>query len=433
MSASLSITPLQSPRIARLQADMQHGADAALAAFWSECQSAGGPLLEPLPAEDLLAGTHLLVTFAWRAETPLQHCLVVSALGEIEKPETLWMENLPGTHLWYRSYRARRDVRLAYCFAPDIPLDTPPERLAELVPFTRPDPFNPNPLLHMPLGSENGHFTQSLLEGPDALSRRLYLPNPNAPAGRLEKIKFTSRTLGNERPLWVYLPAGYNPEAEPYPLLLLFDGQAYTSIVPAHTILDNLIAAGEIPPVIALLPDSLDGETRNRELPCHEPFLHFLERELLPWARKNYNLSLDPHDAVIAGSSYGGLAASWAALRRPHLFGNVLSQAGAYWWRPGANWQKNEAEEEEFGWLTRRYIEHEKQPIRFYQEIGLLEDDLIGVGANRHFRDVLRAKGYPVDYREFYSGHDYACWRETLADGLISLFGRHKVNESLKR
>ena len=100
----------------------------------------------------------------------------------------------------------------------------------------------------------------------------------------------------------------------------------------------------------------------------------------------------------------------------------MLSQAGSYWWRPGANWQDKETDEE-FGWLTRRYIESEKLPIRFYQEIGLLEHEMIGVGMNRHFRDVLRAKGYPVKYREFYSGHDYACWRETLADGLVSLLG----------
>ena len=45
------------------------------------------------------------------------------------------------------------------------------------------------------------------------------------------------------------------------------------------------------------------------------------------------------------------------------------------------------------------------------------------VVTNRHMRDVLRAKSYSVTYRELYSGHDYASWRGTLADGLMALIG----------
>ncbi|MGO8731942.1 MAG: hypothetical protein ACLQVM_04005 [Terriglobia bacterium] len=42
---------------------------------------------------------------------------------------------------------------------------------------------------------------------------------------------------------------------------------------------------------------------------------------------------------------------------------------------------------------------------------------------NRQFRDILRAKGYEVQYQEFAGDHDYINWRGTLADGLIVLFG----------
>ena len=40
---------------------------------------------------------------------------------------------------------------------------------------------------------------------------------------------------------------------------------------------------------------------------------------------------------TVGGMSYGGLAASFAALRHPDVFGAVLSQSGSYWWRPGGS------------------------------------------------------------------------------------------------
>ena len=66
-------------------------------------------------------------------------------------------------------------------------------------------------------------------------------------------------------------------------------------------------------------------------------------------------------------------------------------------------------------------------PIRFSLEAGLLEDLEHGppdqLAANRHLRDVLRAKGYCVRYGEFNGGHDYLCWRGALADGMVALLG----------
>jgi enterochelin esterase family protein len=38
-------------------------------------------------------------------------------------------------------------------------------------------------------------------------------------------------------------------------------------------------------------------------------------------------------------------------------------------------------------------------------------------------REALLKKNYDVIYEEFKSGHDYLCWGETLANGLISLIG----------
>jgi enterochelin esterase family protein len=227
--------------------------------------------------------------------------------------------------------------------------------------------------------------------------------------------------LGNERRVWTYTPPGYNAAHGPYALLVVFDGKEYIDLIPTPTILDNLLAEGRLPPMVALFPDSLGWETRNRELPCHPPFLDFLRQELLPWAQSQFHLTADPARSIIAGSSYGGLAAAYVGLSLSQRFGRVLSQTGAFGWSPSA--------ETEPEWLARQFVQQALLPLWFYLDVGDLETEPTEdngpsqLTANRHLRDVLRAKGYPVQYAEYSGGHDYLNLQGTLANGLIALLG----------
>jgi enterochelin esterase family protein len=45
------------------------------------------------------------------------------------------------------------------------------------------------------------------------------------------------------------------------------------------------------------------------------------------------------------------------------------------------------------------------------------------LAANHRFREVLEKGGYATSFREYRGGHDYACWRGGLADGLIAALG----------
>ncbi|HEY2972338.1 MAG TPA: alpha/beta hydrolase-fold protein [Pyrinomonadaceae bacterium] len=131
--------------------------------------------------------------------------------------------------------------------------------------------------------------------------------------------------------MWVYTPHGYAADKKPYGLLLLSDGGLYINSAHVATTLDNLIAAGVIPPLVAVMVDNPD---RFRELACSPAYADFLAQEIVPWARANYHATDRPEQTIIGGVSLGGLAAAFVGLKHAEVFGNVLSQSGSFSWKP---------------------------------------------------------------------------------------------------
>jgi enterochelin esterase family protein len=187
--------------------------------------------------------------------------------------------------------------------------------------------------------------------------------------------------------------------------------------------------------MVAVLIANPSQDTRNKELPPNPAFADFLANELLPWVHARYTVTSDPRLTVVAGSSYGGIAATYAGLRHPEVFGNVLCQSGSFWWAPDHGAGPDADATTETGWLAKEFIKSPKLPLKFWMDAGVFEVDSRGSGGailepSRHMRDVLLAKGYEVHYQQFNSGHDYLNWRGTLADGLIALVGSDKTRSS---
>jgi len=273
--------------------------------------------------------------------------------------------------------------------------------------------------------------------------------------GQVQERQFKSELLNNERKIRVYIPSPYKTAGDGYNLLILFDGQFHTDQVPTPAILDNLLVEGAIQPTGAAMIDNIDGLSRLRELNCSETFTQFLAKELVPWLRRNYSVTADPRRTVIGGTSAGGLAATFAALRHPELFGNVLSNSGSFSWKPGLldryvdpnrRSEFDNGRYADFGWLIKQFVEAPRLPVRFYLDAGLMEDvaarkpmragdtsqagDFSGLVANRYMRDVLRAKGYDVQYFEFNGGHSDPRF-QTLANGLLALIGTGKIKPAV--
>jgi enterochelin esterase-like enzyme len=408
--------PLISPRVAALQCELVTGNVAALDSFWQQVSEEGAPLAEPIEGDD----THVLVTFLWRATEAITNVVVVFGLAGMDYPRNQ-MTRLLDTDLWYKTYRARSDARFTYLISPNdslIALADAEDRQARIATW-QPDPLNPH-IYEAPFPR------MSVVELADAPSQPWITPQANIPAGQVECHHLRSEVLRNERDVWVYRPPGYSTHGQPYSLVILLDAGGYP-LIPVPTILNNMLAAQLLPPLVAVLLDNPDEGSRDRELACYSPFVDFLVQEFLPWARQGCHLTTEPSRTLIGGFSLGGLAATFAGLCRPDVFGNVLSQSAWFAWKPGEPLLDQEDVEHE--WLAQQFVERPRLPLRFYIEVGLLEanpslhNGPSSLVANRHMRNVLRAKGYPVHYAEFHGGHDCLCWRGTLADGLVALLG----------
>ena len=324
---------------------------------------------------------------------------------------TLPLERLANTDVWYRCWRMRDDLRFTYRFLVNAKPGENPQQSA------RTDPLNPRGM-EISL-DENGtaKVKYSIAAMPGAPDESWIVKHPDTTAGSVSQHPFKSSILHNQRKIWVYTPPGYVASAQiGYPLIVLFDGFTYQNGIPGPIILDNLIHAAKIPPMIAVLI----GDARNArsfDLGYNPAFVEFLSKEVLPWVHEHWNVTRDPEKSIVGGYSFGGLAAAFVALRRPDLFGNVLSQSGAFW--------RGIDKDTKWEWLTGQYEAAPKLPIRFFLEAGVLEDVSRDgptlLAANRRLVALLKRKGYAVTYEEVGGTHEPIHWRGEFAAGLMSL------------
>ena len=147
---------------------------------------------------------------------------------------------------------------------------------------------------------------------------------------------------GAQRQWWIYVPAQYKQHPEkPASLIVFNDGGGFCKgDGNACIVLDNLIHKQKLPVTIALFvnPGSFPAakgtpgrSNRSDEYDtCTPRFATFLDEEILNIVREKYNISTDPWDHAICGSSSGASCAFTAAWHRNDLFRRVISFVGSY-------------------------------------------------------------------------------------------------------
>jgi enterochelin esterase-like enzyme len=427
--ARLEIT---SPKLRLLEAAVRRNGPAAVRDFWARMQKQGTPLIEKRRG----SRHDYWVTFLWRGARGLRSVGLRSALAGFVAVESQ-LTRLRGTDVWFRTYPVRDDFRDRYQFAVNEPLRPArnPEEEARRAKRWRADPLNPKVIDYSrAVGNpeelpRDFRAVRSLVELPRAPRHRERSPSPDVKGGRLEEHRFRSRILKNERKLWVHIPAGLELDRPDLRVAVFFDGFVYAHVLGAPTILDNLVASRRIAPVLSVfLGWSMTGRSPELCLPL-PAFGRFLVKELLPWIERKYHVHPRPGLTMLVGASCGGLSALHWAAEYPDHFRLVLSQSGSFQSPDFGQSPFGVGPGEEPGRLIRTMMSRPRRPLRVWMEAGSLEGNYVLPGgatllaANRHMRDVLRLKGFDVQYREFNGGHCPECWRESLVDGLADLLG----------
>ncbi|HYH30554.1 MAG TPA: enterochelin esterase [Pseudonocardia sp.] len=386
--------------------------------FWSAVEAVGTPLVDPVPGDE----RHRAVTFLWRGDGPGDVLVLAGKLADAASADRCRMARLPGTDIRALTYRLPSDWRGSYALAP-IGAGAPPTvtgRDAELIGLRRAratavaDPAD-RPALHRwfdalavarpdPRAREHLPGGASVASLPDAPPQPWNHPDPVVPAGAVLHGR-----LGSGHDAWLRHPPGAARD-EPLPVLLVLDGERWSELGLPRT-LDALQAAGRVPPLRAIGVASGDAATRTHALTCNDAFVTVLAEDALAWAATHGAVTADPARTIVAGQSLGGLTAVYATCVAPQRFGCALAQSGSFWWPNPAGGAEPE-------WLT-DLVAHTPPGSGTYLEVGT--DEWVLREPTRRMCDALRARGDTVTFREFSGGHDPACWRGGLVDGLIAL------------
>jgi enterochelin esterase-like enzyme len=239
--------------------------------------------------------------------------------------------------------------------------------------------------------------------------------DPVAREGWLESHRLDSKVFGGARDFQVYVPARFR-DSRRYNLLIVHDGVDYLKFAALKTVLDNLIHALEIPPLIAALIQSPD---RLVEYGADDRHAAFLADELLPYMTERYPLIDEPRSRGIMGASFGGVASLHAAWRNPGLFDRLLLQSGSFAFSDLGRHNRGPVFDPVADFMNEFREEPGRPANQIYMSCGIYESLIY---ENRSLIPRLQAQKIDVRFEEARDAHNWENWRDRLRNGLSWLF-----------
>ena len=255
------------------------------------------------------------------------------------------------------------------------------------------------------------------------------------PHGEIRIAWYQSNTLDRMRSMHVYTPPGYDNNNAKYPVFYLLHGggdddSGWSTIGRAGFIMDNLLAARKVKPMIVVMPNGSMPPVANAPVfvpgappspavtaaaaAAQERFANELLTDVMPYVEKNYRVISNRDNRAIAGLSMGG----GQTLRIAPSNLDKFAYIGV--WSMGVN----PTATPDFETRNAHFFENPDKTNKmikvFWVAVGE-QDTLVGAGA-KNLNEILSTHGIKHEYHESEGGHTWINWRHYLNDYAQLLF-----------
>lgn len=241
-----------------------------------------------------------------------------------------------------------------------------------------------------------------------------------------------SERLGVTKYYNVYVPQGFNRNTEAhYPVLYLLHGltdnhRAWADKGQMDRVLDELISLGEIPPMVVVMPNAGDRDTRRVQNGYFNmpgwPYEDFFFQELVPAVEAKYRAGGSKEQRAVAGLSMGGGGSVGYATGHPDMF--CACYAMSAWLDADA--RPNADPTDKMALLNNAVHEHNPlaliskaddqqlqalRSVRWFIDCG--DDDFL-LEANMELYKLMRQKRFNAQMRVRDGGHTWEYWHNAL-------------------
>ena len=276
-----------------------------------------------------------------------------------------------------------------------------------------------------------------------------------AAPGSLTEASFRSATLNEPIAYNVYLPAGYAASTKRYPVLYLLHGRgdSMSAWTQMKGTLDELIAAGDIPPTIAIMPDapwssraSYYVDSAYTGADPGRPVETAFTKDLIAHVDSTYRTVANRTGRGIAGYSMGGYGALRYSLAHPDLFGAAIVLSPAVYY-PTSPRDSSTREFGAFGQGKTLFVDSIYKKLNYpavfpsFSATGLTLPMFIAVGDDEYknpdpkdashdldfeahvlFNQAVRVPNVTAELRVVDGGHDWDVWGPEFVEGAKFIF-----------